>query len=126
MDDSNEFINSYKFFCFRGEVDSVMICTGRGFSEKRFFFFDKDWKLRKYNRSSLDLDDNFQLEKPKEIDTLFSLSEKLSKQDPFVRIDFYIIDGKIYFGEFTYFPASGFDNNILPWADEHLGDLIKL
>jgi len=116
----------YKFFCYDGFVDSVMICTDRGFSNKRFFFFDKEWKLRKYNKSSLDLPDDFQIEKPKEIDALFELASKLSKGERFVRIDFYIIGGQPYFGEFTYFPASGYDSNILPWADEHLGNLIKI
>lgn len=116
----------YKFFCFDGYVDSVMICTGRGFNTKRFFFFDKNWNLKKYNKSSQNLPDSFSLEKPKEIDYLFKLAGKLSSGEKFVRIDFYVIDGQPYFGEFTYFPASGFDNNIMPWADKHLGELIKL
>lgn len=116
----------YKFFCFNGYVDSVMICTGRGFSSKRFFFFDKDWNLKKYNKSSMDLPDDFQLDKPNGIDELFEFASKLSKGERFVRIDFYLINNHPYFGEFTYFPASGYDNNLLSWADEHLGSLIKL
>lgn len=114
----------YKFFCFDGKVDSVMICTGRGGAGKRFFFFDQDWKLRKYNESSLSLPDDFTLEKPEGIDELFCLAERLSKGEKFVRIDFYIIDGKPYFGEFTFFPASGYDNKIVDWADSYLGEQI--
>ncbi|MBP5591660.1 glycosyl transferase [bacterium] len=116
----------YKFFCFNGNVDSVMLCTGRGTSGKRFYFFDRDWKLKKYNRSAQDLPDDFTIEKPEGIDRLFDLASELSKGEAFVRIDFYLIEKKPYFGEFTFYPAGGFDNNILPWADKYLGTLINL
>lgn len=116
----------YKFFCFNGKVDTVMICTGRGTSEQRFYFFDKQWKIQKYNRSAQDLSDDFQVDKPDGIDALFELAAKLSKGEAFVRIDFYLINNIPYFGEFTFYPASGFDNNILPWADKHLGSMIEL
>ncbi len=116
----------YKFFCFNGKVDSVMICTDRGTTAKRFYFFDKKWNLRKYNRSAQNLPDDFELEKPEGIEELFDLASKLSVGEAFVRIDFYLIDNEPYFGEFTFYPASGFDNNIVPWADEYLGSLIDL
>ncbi len=116
----------YKFFCFSGKVDSVMVCTERGTQGKRFFFFDREWNLKKYNNSSLSLPDDFQIEKPAGIEDLFALCEKLSKNEKFVRIDFYVIDGKPYFGEFTFFPASGFDHNLVEWADLYLGEQIDL
>lgn len=125
-DDRGVLPEDYKFFCFDGNVDCVMICTGRGFATKRFFFFDRDWKLKKYNRSSLELPDDYQLPKPEGIDQLFDLASRLSKGERFVRIDFYIVDGKPYFGEFTYFPASGFDYNLVDWADEELGKKINI
>ena len=127
MGDENGILPAdYKFFCFQGYVDSVMICTGRGFDTKRFFFFDKEWRLRKYNKSSQSLPDSFVLEKPEGIDKLFELAGKLSVDEKFVRIDFYLINGHPYFGEFTFFPASGYDNNLVPWGDKHLGSLINL
>lgn len=116
----------YKFFCFNGKVDTVMICTGRGTSVQRFYFFDKQWKLHKYNKSAQELPDDFQIEKPEGIDALFELTSKLSEGETFVRIDFYLINKTPYFGEFTFYPASGFDNNIVPWADEYLGSLMDL
>lgn len=116
----------YKFFCFNGKVDSCMVCTGRGTKEKRFYFFDKNWKLKKYNNSSQCLSDDFTIEKPEGIDKLFDLASNLSKGEAFVRIDFYLINRNPYFGEFTFFPASGFDNQIVDWADSYLGDLIDL
>ena len=87
-DDKGGLPVDYKFFCFSGDVDSVMICKGRESGEKRFYFFNKDWKLQKYNRSAQNLDDNFTIEKPDRIDELFELASKLSKNEPFVRIDY--------------------------------------
>lgn len=115
----------YKFFCFNGYVDSVMICVGRGTLEKKFYFFSRDWKLKKYNYSSQNLSDDFTINQPEGIGKLFDLAEKLSIGEAFVRIDFYLIDGIPYFGEFTYFPASGLDNKLMPWADEYLGKFIN-
>lgn len=127
MGDENGILpEDYKFFCFNGYVDTVMICTGRGFATKRFFFMDREWNLRKYNRSSQGLSDDFKLPKPDGIDQLFDLAGKLSIGERFVRIDFYIIDGQPYFGEFTYFPASGFDYNLVEWADKKLGQMIEI
>lgn len=39
----------YKFFCFDGVVDSVMVCTERETGQPKFYFFDKEWNLKKYN-----------------------------------------------------------------------------
>ncbi len=127
MSDTNgQPLIDYKFFCFAGYVDSVMICTGRGTNEKRFYFFDRNWKLKKYNKSSQELPDDFQIEKPEGIESLFDLASQMSQQEAFVRIDFYLIDGYPYFGEFTYYPASGLDNNLVEWGDYYLGGLINL
>ena len=54
------------------------------------------------------------------------LSKKLSKNIPFIRVDFYEVNGQIYFGELTFFPCSGF----IPFEpeewDRKLGDMLKL
>lgn len=123
--DTGELPVDYKFFCFEGQVDTVMICVGRGTPEQRFYFYTKEWKLRKYNKSSQNLSDDYQIEKPEGIDQLFELAENLSKGEHFVRIDFYLIDNHPYFGEFTFYPASGFDYNIVGWADNYWGGLIN-
>ena len=48
------------------------------------------------------------MEKPAELGEILELSKKLAKDIPFVRVDFYIINHKVYFSEMTFFPASGF------------------
>lgn len=57
---------------------------------------------------------------------MIEFSEKLAEGIPFVRIDFYEIDRKLYFGEMTFFPGSGFEEfDPVEW-DNKLGDLISL
>lgn len=120
-------IVDYKFYCFNGEVDSVMLCLDRQGSEAtKFYFFDKDWKLRRYNKSGKDAPENFSLPKPKNMDKMFELASELSKGFPFVRVDLYNIDGKIFFGELTFYPGAGMDPNRLPETDLYFGEKIDL
>ncbi len=119
-------VPDYKFYCFDGVAEVVLFCIERGSGHPKFYFFDKDWKLRRYNKRGKEAPENFTLPKPNGIDVMFELANKLSKGIPFVRVDMYNIEGKIYFGELTFFPASGFDANRLPEADLYFGDKIKL
>lgn len=116
----------YKFHCFNGKPDNVMICTERDTGNPKFFFFNKNWNLLKYNISGKNADKNFTLEKPKMMDKMFELSKVLSKDLPFSRIDLYCEDDKIYFGEITLYPDAGFDSNLLTETDKFFGDLIEL
>ena len=117
----------YKFFCFNGEADSVMMCLDRNSEEDtKFYFFDKEWKLRRYNKRGKEARADFTLPKPEGMDKMFEIASMLSKGIPFVRVDLYNVGGNIYFGELTYYPASGFDPNILPESDIYFGDKIDL
>lgn len=116
----------YKFFCFNGVAESVMVCTERETGHPKFYFFDKEWNLKKYNIRGEKAPDNFTLPKPDCIDEMFSIAEKLSDSIPFVRVDLYCIDGLVYFGEMTFYPDSGFDTNLLKESDEHWGEMLVL
>ncbi|MCQ2279806.1 MAG: hypothetical protein MJZ49_03260 [Bacteroidales bacterium] len=117
----------YKFYCFNGVAKYVLCCVGRGEREKpAFFFFDRNWQLQRLNRSSLNLPDDFTVPKPDGMDQLFEYAEKLSAPFPFVRADFYLENGKAYFGELTFTPGGGFDSGRLPSSDELFGSMVKL
>jgi hypothetical protein len=117
----------YKFNCFNGDVDSVMLCIGRQESGgTKFYFFDKDWNLRRYNKAGKAAPEGFTLPKPEGMDKMFEIASKLSIGFPFVRVDLYNIKGRIYFGELTFYPASGFDSNLLPETDLYFGNKIDL
>ena len=114
----------YKFFCFNGEVDSVMVCIDRHIKETKFYFFDKNWILLRYNVRGKNAPKDFSLPQPKNIRKMFELAAKLSKNIPFVRVDLYEAQNKIYFGEMTFYPDSGFDPNILEETDLLWGEKI--
>lgn len=131
---SNSYYNSretkalvdYKFFCFDGVAESVMVCTERETGHPKFYFFDKEWNLKKYNIRGKEAPAGFTLPKPDCIDEMFSIAEKLSKGIPYVRVDLYCIDGLVYFGEMTFYPDSGFDANLLKESDEYWGKMLVL
>lgn len=115
----------YKFYCYNGYADAVMICVDRQIGDPKFYFFDKEWNLKRYNQRGKDAPIDFTLPKPEGIDKMFELASILSNEIPFARVDFYNINGKVYFGEITFFPASGFDKNRLPESDLLFGKMIK-
>lgn len=123
--DSNEFTD-YKFFCFDGYVDCVMVCLDRSSGNPKFYFFDKEWNLKRYNKRGLEAPENFTIPKPICMDDMFEIASQLSKGIPFVRVDLYQSNNQIYFGEMTFYPDSGFDKNITREADLYFGSLINL
>ena len=119
-----EELNDYKFYCFDGRADVVLMCVERETGEPKFYFFDREWNLRRYNKRGKAAPPDFTLPKPEGMDVMFELAEKLSAGIPFARIDLYNQQGKIYFGEITLYPASGYDYNRLPEADLYFGEMI--
>lgn len=116
----------YKFFCFDGYVDCVMVCIDRYIQQPKFYFFDADWNMKKLNKWGQKAPADFSLPKPPKMDVMFELASVLAKGIPFVRVDFYDVDGDIRFGEMTFFPDGGLDNRIFPEADLYFGGLLKL
>ena len=116
----------YKFFCFDGRADCVMMCVDRHIKQPKFYFFDRDWNLKRLNVRGKEAPEGFSLPKPKSLDKMFELSSTLSEGISFVRVDFYDVAGEILFGEMTFFPDAGFDSRILPEADLYFGGLLKV
>jgi len=121
-----ETLTDYKFFCFNGAVDCVMLCLDRDTSDTKYYFFDEDWNLKRYNLRGKAAPEGFTLPKPKGMDKMFEIARILSREIPYVRVDLYNCDGNIFFGELTLFPQSGFDPNYLSETDNYFGQLIKL
>lgn len=126
--DQNDELVDYKFFCFKDFVDSVMVCSDRKSGDPKFYFVDKEWNVLKYNKRAIENPEGFIVDKPKNLDEMYELAKKLSvfSKMPFVRIDLYNVDGRIYFGEFTFSPDNGMDPNILESTDEYFGKMMNL
>ncbi len=106
-DDSNPggSIDDYKILCFNGEPKIVIFDCDRYIGHKRNFY-DPQWNL--LNVSSDCPNKNVEIAPPQNLDKMLSIAKILSKDFPFVRVDFYNIKGKIYFGELTFYPWSGY------------------
>ena len=118
-------LRDYKFMCFDGKVKCSFVCSDRNTKEGlHVTFFDLDWKVLPFERHYPARKEG--LPKPKCYEEMIKLAEKLSKDIPFVRVDFYEINGKVYFGELTFYPGSGFEEFSPCSADEWLGSFIKL
>lgn len=117
----------YKFYCFNGEAKYVLCCYGRSINHKpAFYFFDKNWELQRFNKMGLAAPEGFTMPKPEGMNDLFRYAEILSKPFPFVRADFYLENGKAYFGELTFTPSGGYDMNRLPETQLKFGNMVKL
>lgn len=119
-------LSDYKFTCFNGVADNVMVCAERETGDTKFYFFDRNWNLMPLNVRGKNTPADFKLPKPKCMDEMFEIAGRLSEGIPFLRVDLYCINDRPYFGETTFFPASGFDPNILPETETYFGDKIIL
>lgn len=127
-DSENHGLIDYKFYCFNGVVECVLVCLDRSSGSPKFYFFDKNWDLKRYNKLGKNAPQGFSLPKPKNIEEMFKVAETLAKSInvPFIRVDLYNIDGKIFFGELTFYPDSGMDRNRLYETDVYFGNLVDL
>lgn len=116
----------YKFYCFDGQSQYVMLCEDRETSNTRFLFFDRNWNLQRFDKQGEKLPDHYTVPKPDNIEKMFEIASKLSEGFKFVRVDLYNIEGKIYFGELTFTPCAGLDNSFTESGDLFLGSLINL
>lgn len=115
MEDSEtKELRDYKFFSFDGEVKAVFIATERGNSAKetKFDFFDADFNHLPFTNGHPNAD--VTPAKPKNFELMKELAGKLSVGIPQVRVDFYEVDGKVYFGELTFAHWSG----LMPFEPE--------
>ena len=115
----------YKFFAFDGEVKALYIATERGSSEEtKFDFFDTDFNHLPFLNGHPNAD--VIPEKPTQFELMKELAAKLSIGFPQIRIDLYEVNGKVYFGEFTFFHMSGFKPFEPEEWDFRFGEWIKL
>ncbi len=126
VDESGTELKDYKFSCYNGVATDVMLCYDRSSGDTKFYFFDPEWNLLRYNRRGKEAPEGFTVPKPKNMDQMFRIASRLSEGIPYLRVDLYNINGHIYFGELTFFPRSGCDNNLLRETDLLFGSRIEL
>lgn len=125
-DDETDELRDYKFFCFNGIVRAMFVATERQKkgTEVKFDFFDTEFRhlpLRQGHPNA-----EVPPAKPKGFELMKTLAEKLSAGIPHVRVDFYSVNGKVYFGELTFSHFAGFVPFQPERWDKVFGEWIKL
>lgn len=120
----------YKFYCMNGKVQLIMMCTNRDEHGHgaQFYYMDREWNLKVgYD------DDGADIEKPKMLQKAIEYAEALSVDFPFVRVDFYLFEDRVVFGELSFTPAAGMDvdhNRIVDGTnqsiDDYYGRILKI
>lgn len=98
-------LRDYKFFCFNGVVKALFVATDRSVGHVKFDYFDRDFNHLDFTQSHPM--SNVTLKKPDNFEKMIELAERLSKGLPHVRIDLYNCNGRIYFGEMTFYHYGG-------------------
>lgn len=123
----NNDLPDYKFFCFGGRVYClyVMVNYTDNHANGQLGFYDRDFKKMPYCRMDY-RDIDFEIKKPKNFDLMVQYAEILSKDFPHARVDFFNVDGKIIFGELTFYNASGYTKFNPDKFDYIMGDQFVL
>ena len=121
----SENIIDYKVFCFGGKAEVLHTCVDRELNDLKIDFFDFDWNHLDIKRGNCKNSDKL-LKKPKNLQKMKEISEVLAKDIRFTRVDFYEIDGRLLFGEISFFPASGFKKFVPEEWDLKFGEMIEL
>lgn len=117
-------LSDYKFYCFNGEPQIMMVSVGRFSDNLCFDYYDMKWNKTSLLLGGPNSDINHPC--PPCFEEMKSLCRKLSKGIPHVRCDFYIINNRPLFGELTFFDGSGLMKFLDHTWNYKLGAMIKL
>lgn len=116
----------YKFYCFGGKPVYCQVIKDRK-TKETIDFYDMNWNRMPFTGLNPDVCNAVSLTpRPVNLDLMIDLAKKLSSEIPFVRIDLYEIEGNVYFGEITFYPASGMGKFTPEEWDLKLGNLINI
>ena len=118
-------LRDYKFFCFGGQVECYKVDFDR-FIEHHANYYDRDGNLLEFGEVVCPPVYDRKIERPKTLPKMIEFAEKLSNEIPFLRADFYDVNGQVYFGELTFFPASGIGEFVPKEWDLKLGEWIHI
>lgn len=123
-------LTDYKVFCFNGVPRYVQVIQDRNTNET-IDFYDTEWNHQEFYGLNPVYGTEIKpavnaIPKPNNLDKMLDIAKTLSKGTEFLRVDLYNVNGKIYFGELTFFPASGFGTFTPAAWNIKLGNMIKI
>lgn len=104
----------YKIFCFNGVPQLIRVDLGR-FVNCTYTFYTLEWKRSEIRNGPSSIEDT---PRPVCLDEMLLLSSKLSKGIKHLRVDWYVVGGRLYFGELTFYNAGGFDTDFPSYEDD--------
>lgn len=122
-DESGIELKDYKFFCFNGEPKFLFVAIDRP-NNTKFNFYDMNFCKLPFKQHYENFDKK--IEKPKGFNKMVELSKKLSKDIPHVRVDFYDINGQVFFGEMTFYHFAGLEKFEPEEWDYKIGNMLVL
>ncbi|MCF0166958.1 MAG: glycosyl transferase [Bacteroidales bacterium] len=129
-EDPSKAVKDYKFYCFDGRAEYVLICTDRERKgHLKYHYYDREGRLHPFSTYSKGLPADHRAAFPDNIGEMFDMAEKIAGSipaHPHLRIDLYSIGGKIYFSEITLYDSSGMDRHMTREGDRVLGELLHL
>lgn len=125
-DGEDEGLTDYKFYCFGGVPRFLYVSNHMDqHSKAHISFADMDYRMAPFGRIDY-MSFDMLPPKPENFEKMKLLAAQLSKDEPFLRVDFYEINHHVYFGELTFSPCAGF----MPFKPEdwdyRLGEMLEL
>ena len=123
---SQKDLPDFKFFCFNGETHYCQLIQNRS-TKETIDFYDMEWNhMPFYGLNPLHGPAAKPAAKPAAFEQMKSIARELSKGYPFVRVDLYSVNESVFFGELTFYPASGYGYFTPDEWDKKLGDLFDV
>lgn len=107
-DDTGNQLKDYKIFVFGGKAEYIQVDYDR-FTDHHRNFYSRDWEYLPFTTLYPTNKDKI-IERPKKLEELLGAAEKISntlRNPSFLRVDFYVVEDKIYFGEVTFYHGAG-------------------
>lgn len=124
-DSSTSELRDYKLFCFNGDVKCFRVDFDR-FVNHRTNYYSSDGNLMKIGDIESPPDFEKEIHIPDNLEKMKELASVISAGHPFLRVDFYDVDGKIYCGELTFYSNGGFGEFLFEGNDDLLGSWLTL
>ena len=112
----------YKFFCFNGEAKFAYVATDH-WDAYKISVYDLSWNKTDVHYGEYPGND---VMKPKKLNEMIEIANKLAKEFPFVRVDFFETDDQLFLSELTFYPGGGFHDLKPDSVNYEWGNLLNL
>ena len=127
LEDETGGLMDYKILCFEGKPRIIQVVTDRYIDKiGNYTFMDLNWGKLPMVYEGYPPNSRTVLKKPRKFKEMLEIAKNLSRNFPFVRVDLYYVDNRIYFGELTFTPAGGLEKFDPQEVDDQLGKLIDI